>query len=124
MNSRNILYALIALAVLALVWVVVQRRPYTEPETESPLADMRAKLDPAAVATITMTMAEDAKALLKKEADAWILPDLYGYPAKKESVNELILTLRKIGEERLVAQNPESHSEFEVGTEKGKRVPV
>ena len=126
MNGRNILIALVVLLVLGcLYFFLIKRDDYTPVKKVQLFAELRNAIEPGALTRITMQKTEgDKELVLEKKDGEWTLPKLYSYPANEESVDELVFDLMKLGEERLVGQNPESHPDFEIGAEKGKTLKL
>lgn len=123
---KSLLFALVALAVLAIVfvWLHVNRKDYTPPPTDVVFADLRGAVTPSNVGRITVTGEKDKEATIAWKDGNWILPSLYDYPADKKYVDELIVDLMKLGEERLEARSPASHADYEVDAEKGKKIAL
>ena len=127
MSTRNLLIALVVLAVLAGAWWLIRdvRDPYTASRTEDVFAELRAKLSPGEAVRIVMGKSDgDTHCVLERQDNQWILPDLYGYPAKAEDVNRLILDTMRIGDAELKGRNPNSHPGFEVCADKGKTLVI
>ncbi len=123
---KKIVVALIVLAALAAVYLVVNRKEkdFTPLARDVVFADIRGKVTLGAVGRIEVTGEKDKKLVLAKKDNEWVLPDLYDYPADKKFVNELIVDIMKLGEERVVGESASSHASFEVDPEKGKKLVI
>jgi len=63
---KSLLFALVALAVLAIVfvWLHVNRKDYTPPPTDVVFADLRGAVTPSNVGRITVTGEKDKEATI------------------------------------------------------------
>ncbi len=123
---KKSLIALVILAVLLGIWAIVNRKDadYTPPPRDVVFSALRAAISPSDVGRITVTGDKDKEMVVARKDGEWALPALHDYPADKKFVDELILDLMKLGEERLEARTAASHADYEVDAEKGKKIAL
>ncbi len=109
-------------AVLMVLWAVVQsqvsNRPKAEPDRPVYLIQ---GLDPADIGSIVLG-AGDAAVALKREKGSFVVVNKDNYPAKTSEINNLITKCLEIQTSEFVTDNPANHEDLEVTEQKARSV--
>jgi len=109
-------------AVLMVLWAVVQSRIANRPRTEpaGPVYLIQG-FDPSGVASIVIGTGE-AAFTLKRQANSFVIVDKDNYPAKTSEINDLVSKCLEIQTSEFVTDNPANHEDLEVTEEKARSV--
>ena len=109
-------------AVLMVLWAMVQSRISNKPGTESarPVYLIQG-FDPSGVDSIVVGSGEEAFTL-KHQKGSFVVADKDNYPAKTSEINSLISKCLEIQTSESVTDNPANHDDLEVTEEKARSV--
>jgi len=109
-------------AVIMVLWAVIQSRVSTRTGTESgePVYLIQG-LDTDEIGSIVVGTGEDA-VTLKRQTNRFVVTSKDDYPAKTSEINELISKCLEIQTRELVTDNPANHEDLEVTEDKARYV--
>lgn len=121
MNNKK-LTILGIVAVVMVLWAVVQSRISNKPGAESarPVYLIQG-FDPSGVDSIVVGTGE-AAFTLKRQTNGFVVIDKDNYPAKTSEINSLISKCSDIQTSEFVTDNPANHEDLEVTEEKARSV--
>ena len=121
MSNRK-LAILGVVAVVLVLWAVVQSRVSNRPKAEPdrPVYLIQG-LDPADVGTIVVGTGESA-VTLKREKNGFVIASKDNYPAKTSEINNLISKCLEIKTSEFITDNPANHADLEATEEKARSV--
>ena len=121
MSNKN-LTILGIIAVLTVIWAVVQSRISSRPRTEpEALAYLIQGLDPAQIGSIILGTGKDA-GTLKRRGENFVVTNKDNYPATTREINELITSCLDIKIAELYTNEAAYHEDLEVTEEKARSV--
>jgi len=109
-------------AVVMVLWAVLQSRISTRTETESgdPVYLIQG-LDTGEIGSIVVGTGEET-VTLKRQTNRFVVTNNDNYPAKTSEINELISKCLEIKTRELVTDNPANHEDLEVTEDKARYV--
>ncbi len=102
MSSKTLTYLGLALvAVVALSWLT-QKRRYSTVQDGGYQTLLEQPIDPASVSTLTAWLGSepDSVVTLTRDGDGWIVESRWGWPAKKDLVDQILSDLESLKGER------------------------
>jgi hypothetical protein len=109
-------------AVIMVLWAVVQSRISNRPDGEPAGPTLLIQgLDPARVDSIVVGT-DEAAFSLKRQKSGFVVVDKDNYPAKTSEINSLISKCVEIQTSELVTDNPANHEDLDVTEEKARSV--
>jgi len=109
-------------AVLMVLWAVVQSRVANGPaaERDAPVYLIQG-LEPSAIGGIILGSGEDA-VTLERQDSGFVVVNKDNYPAKTSAINDLISKCLDIQTSEFVTDNPDNHADLEVTEDKARTV--
>ena len=109
-------------AVIMVIWAVVQWRVSNKPKAEpSGLVYMIQGLDPAQIESIVLGTGESA-VTLKRQGRRFVVANKDNYPAKVSAINDLITKCLEVQTSQFITDNPANHEDLEVTEQKARSV--
>jgi hypothetical protein len=109
-------------AVVMVLWAVVQSRVSNRPKAESDrLVYLIQGLDPAGIDSIVLGTGEE-EVTLKRQGKEFVVVNKDNYPAKTSEINDLISKCLEIKTSGFITDNPANHEDLEVTEEKARSV--
>lgn len=120
--SGKKLAVLVIVAVIMVIWAVVQWRVSHKPKAEpSGLVYLIQGLDPAQIDSIVLGTGEGA-VTLKRQGGRFVVVNKDNYPAKVSAINDLITKCMEVQTSQFVTDNPTNHEDLEVTEQKARSV--
>lgn len=120
--SGKKLTVLVIVAVIMVVWAVVQWRVSNKPKAEpSGLLYLIQGLDPAHIDSIVLGTGEGV-VTLKRLGGRFVVVDKDNYPAKTSAINDLITKCMEVQTSQFVTDNPANHEDLEVTEQKARSI--
>ena len=120
--SGKKLTVLVIVAVIMVIWAVVQWRVSNKPQAEpSGLVYLIQGLDPAHIDSIVLGTGEGA-VTLKRQGGHFVVINKDNYPAKVSAINDLITKCMEVQTSQFVTDNPANHEDLEVTEQKARSV--
>lgn len=122
MSNRKLIL-LAAIAVLMVIWAVIQSRIAAGPAAKPPKPGyLIMGLNPARIGSIVLGAGENA-VTLKRKGPLFVVANKDDYPAKVTEINNLLTKCQEIRWSQIITDNPQNHDDLGV-TEQSARIVV